>query len=226
MATSGETTWTRTAGDIITDAMVELGVISLGMEPEASEYEGAVSRLNGYLQELDVEGLMFREGSGTVTIPAGTGGVTLSDDIGEVSSARFVVSATQQRPLQEWNRSEYYMLPNRAQTAQQPMAYTIKKSTAGTELLLWPVPTGDVTLHLDYLRPTQVVTAPDETVDIPQKWYNTVMMNLASRCASMFGSARLDPQNVARIDARAGQLQQRMLDDDRPNSYRFEPYNA
>jgi len=226
MVSSGITAWTRTAGDIIKDALVELGVISTGDEPEASEYDGAVSRLNGYLQELDLEGLMFREGTGTVVIAAGAGGATLPVTIGEVSSVRQIVSATYQRPLIEWNRSEYYSIPNRTQVGQNPNAYHVQKADGGTQISVWPVPSAAITLHLDYLRPVEVVTAPDETIDIPQKWYNCVMMNLASRCASMFGSDRLDPQKVARIDGRAMQLHQRLLDDDRPNSYTFEPYHA
>lgn len=223
MPTSGETAWTRTAGDVVKSAMVELGVINMADEPENAEYDEAIVRLNGYLQELDVEGLMFREATGTLLVGAGTGGATLPDEIRDVSAAR-IVTANASRPLLEWNRSEYYAIPNRSQTGQNPLAYYIKKTPAGRELVLWPVNSGAVTLHIDYQRPVEVITTPDDELDFPAQWINCITMNLASRIASMFGSDRINPATVARVDGRAAQLQQRLLDDDRPDSYVFESY--
>jgi hypothetical protein len=90
-------------------------------------------------------------------------------------------------------------------------------------LRIWPVPAADITLELDYSRRPFIAETPEDTLDVPQEWHEAIYMGLAARCASMFGADRVSPQTVARIEARAAQLYQRLLDADRPDSYYFEP---
>jgi hypothetical protein len=226
MPTSGVTSWERTAGDVVKSAMVELGVISAEDEPEASEYDEALVRLNGLLKFLATKGAMYREDSGTLTIAGGTGAATLPVTIRDVSSARHIVSSTYQRLLMPWNRAQYYALPNRSQAGANPTIYMTQKTIAGLELRVWPVPAADITLNLDYSRSAEVVTAPDEALDIPQDWQDAITMLLASRCASMFGTDRVSPSSVQRIDGMADSMLNQLLDADRPDSYYFEPWNA
>lgn len=225
MATSGETSFSRTAGEWIKSAMVELGAISMGDESELSEYQEAVVRLNGLLKFLDVKRAMYRDSSGTLTITGGVGAASLPSDVREVSSLRHIVSATNHRQLVQWNRAQYYALPNRF-SAGNPTIYFVNKTTGGNEIRLWPVPSTDVDLHMDYSRAVEVVTAPDETLDIPEDWQNAVMLNLAARLASMFGTDRIDLAKVQRIEQSAAFELQTLLDADRPDSYYFEPWGA
>lgn len=224
MPTSGETTWERTAGDIIISALVELGAIPIGDEPEAAEYDEALHRLNGLLKFLATKGAMFRDATATLTVTGGTGAATLPAEVRDVSSIRHAISSTNHRTLMPWNRSQYYAMPNRT-TVGNPSIYFINKTISGNELRLWPVPAADVALHVDYSRAVEIVTAPDETLDLPEDWADAVVLMLASRCASMFGASRIDPQTVSRIDAQAGQMLTALLDADRPDSYYFEPWD-
>lgn len=226
MPTSGVTSWERTAGDVIKSAMVELGVISAEDEPEASEYDEALVRLNGLLKFLATKGAMYREASTTVTVTGGTGLATLAGTIRDVSSVRHVVSSTYQRMLSPWNRAQYYALPNRAQTGANPTIYMTQKGVSGLQLRIWPVPATDVTLDVDYSRSAEVVTAPDEALDVPQDWQDAITMLLASRCASMFGTDRVSPSTVQRIDGMADAMLNQLLDADRPDSYYLEPWNG
>ena len=225
MPTSGETSFEWTAGDLIKSAMVELGVLSLGDEPDSDEYAEAVRRLNGFLKYLATKGAMFRDSTGTVTITGGTGAATLDSAIRDVSSVRHVVSATNYRQLMPWNRSQYYAMPNRAAVG-NPSIYFINKTTTGNEIRIWPVPAADITLHIDYSRGAEVVTAPDETLDVPEDWHDAMLYNLASRLASMFGADRIDTVKLQRVERSAAETLNAMLDADRPDSYFMHPWNG
>jgi hypothetical protein len=105
----------------------------------------------------------------------------------------------------------------------RPFGLLRRQRGLGLSIYVWPVPSTDITLELDYSRAAETVTDPSETVDIPEDWQEAVVMGLAGRCASMFGITRIDPGTVQRIDAKASSLYQRLLDRDRPDSYYFEP---
>ncbi len=222
MTTSGITDWAMTAGDLITRALKELGVLSSGGAPDADEMSDGIDTLNFMLKSWAGEANVFREASGTIIVPGGTGAVTLPESYRDLNSVRHVVSATNHRPLMMWNRAQYYSLPNRA-TVGNPTCYYLGQTAGADELRIWPVPAADVTLDLDYSRGAQIVTLPTETVDVPQEWYETVVYGLASRLANMFGASRLDPNAVGVVTQRAEMLYSLMLDRDRPESYFFEP---
>ncbi len=224
MTTSGVTDWSMTAGEIVTQAMIELGLINSGEEPDANEMSDAIVRLNAMMKTWAGELNLWREATGTITITGGTGAATLDADIRNVSSVRHVVSATNYRTLTQWNRDQFYMMPNRA-TVGNPTLFYITRALGGDAIHIWPVPAADVTLHLDYSRAAETVTDPSETVDLPQEWQEAAILSLASRISGMFGSTTIDPATVGRIDQRASELYNRMVDRDRPDSYTFEPYS-
>jgi hypothetical protein len=221
MPTSGITSWPLTAEEIVTQAMFELGAISSGETPSGEEMSDGLTRLNAMLKSWQGEGNLYREASGTLTLLANTASGTLPQGVRDVSSVRHQVSATYNRQLAEWNRGEYMRLPNRAATG-SPTAYYVGRTIDGVVITVWPVPATSITLELDYYRTSETVTDPSETVDVPEEWQEALILGLASRCASMFGTTRIDPNTVQRIDERASALYQRLLDRDRPDSYIFE----
>jgi hypothetical protein len=220
--TSGITDWPLTAEQIVTQAMYELGALNQGDTPSGEEMEDAILRLNGMLKTWGGEGNLFREVTGTLTLPGGTASGTLPADVRDVSSVRHVVSATNSRQLAEWNRGEFYRLPNRSASG-NPTAYYLSTTTAGRAITVWPVPSADITLEVDYSRLAQTVTDPSETIDVPEEWQEALIMGLASRLAPLFGTTESAPAKLARLDQRAQSLYQHLLDRDRPDSYIFEP---
>lgn len=224
MATSGITDWPLAAGEVVTQAMIELGAISSGEEPEAQEMADALVRLNGMLKTWSIKANLFREESGTVVIPAATGAATFEQSIRDLLSVRHVLSATNYRVLAQWNRDQFYRLPNRASVG-NPTAYYLAKGVDSTAIHIWPVPATDITLHVDYSRAADTITSVDQTLDINQEWQEAVILGLASRCAGMFGTTRVDPAAVQRIDAREGFLYNQLLDSDRPDTYSFEAWD-
>ncbi len=225
MTTSGVTTFSMSARDICRQAAVELGVISSGESLEGSEQDDMIVRLNAMLKSWATEGNLYREASGTITIPGGTGSGTLPAGIRDIISARHVVSMTNYRQLTRWNRAQYYQMPNRS-AAGNPSLFYATQGQATDAIYVWPVPAADITLHLDYYRAAEIVTAPTQTLDVPEDWSEAVILGLAGRCAAMFGATRLDPATVGDVKNRADRLYQMLLDQDRPESYFFEPWDS
>lgn len=221
MTTSGITSWPLTAEEVVTQACYELGSHAAGETPSGQEMNDALVRFNGMLKTWQGEGNLFREATTSIVFAAqDAAGVVLDSSIRAINNVWVVGSYN--RLLAEWNRSEFLSLPNPT-TAGSPVAWYAETGVSALTLHLWPVPSTNTTVTLDYSRKGYTVTDPSETVDFPEEWQEALIVNLASRLASMFGATRIDPNTVVRIDQRAAILYQRLLDRDRPDSYYFEP---
>src|SRR5689334_7114176 len=143
MTTSGITDWPLTVAEVVRHALVELGAISSGEEPEATEEADAMVRLNGMLKTWSTKANLFREATGTLTVLGGTGAGTLPSEVRQLNSARLIVSSTYQRPLLQWNRDQYYSMPNRAAVG-NPTIFYLSRTPTASEIRIWPVPAADV----------------------------------------------------------------------------------
>lgn len=217
MTTSGITTWSLTARDIITAALHEHGVIGLAEEPEASEARACLLRLNAILKSWQVG--LHLQSDATVTVPADSASGTIAADVEQVLAVRLVNSATSQRPLYRWERDEYLALPNKAASGTPTIFYVAEQAEQST-LYLWPVPTAITTLSMDYLRKPETVTDLSETVDFPQKYQEALYAMLAVRCAGLFGA-----QISQELAMRAERLRREIEDAERPSSYTFGTYD-
>lgn len=216
MTTSGVTTWSMTANDIVKAAMGS--ILDPGADPEASELTACILRLNGLLKSWAMRGVsLYRESSATIATTAATAAVTLAVGIRAISSARLVVSATQERALFPMGRSEYNLLPNKAAAGSPTMYYLDRQRDAGI-LYLWPVSATIASIKLDYDRLPDTVTAGTETVDIRQELYETVWLNLAMSIGGPVFGVSPPPEVIAR----AQMLENQMFDAERPDFYRFE----
>jgi hypothetical protein len=220
MPHSSNPNWTQTFSDLAHSAAFELGALAMGDTLESAEIEEMRKRCNSMLAKWSLDGALYREAIATVTIPATTGAVTLPADVRDIRAVRFVESATYKRPLAVWNRDDYLQLPNRAQAGSPTIAY-YSQHIGGDQLYVWPVPATDKDFELDYNRTFFFVEEPEQELDLPPEWHEAALYGLASRCAGIFGTTRLDPGKVARCDAQAASSYQKMLDHDRPDSYRF-----
>lgn len=216
MTTSGITTWSMTALAIITAALQENAIIPLGESPDAAEGEACLVRLNAILKSWQVG--LDRQAEATVTVPALSASGTLLSDVETVLSVRLVQSATNERTLGRWERDDYFMLPNKAAQGTPTVFYAAEQTEACT-LYLWPVPSTETTLKIDYIRKAETVTALSQTVDFPQKYQEALYSMLAVRCAGLFG-AQPSPELVARSE----RLRREAEDAERPASYSMSPY--
>ena len=220
MATSGVITSTMTAGQMMMLAMQEIGVLGAGETPTGEEYESMIPRLNFMLKTWQAKGCnLWRATTGTVTITADTASGELDPNIIDVQAAR-VVTTNNEIPMQQWGNGEYRILPNKAQSG-RPIAFYVDKQRDAVNLYVWPVPTANTDIKIDYARVIEDVTATTETLDIPQQWIETVYVNLAARCINLFGATRLDPNTAAEVKQRAAEMEAELLDMDRPASIMF-----
>lgn len=217
MPVSGVTAWSLTANDIVKAALGELATIEIGTDPDAEESEACLLRLNGMLKSWQQRGVtLMREASVDVVTTPATAAVTLPAGVRTIASARLIYSATRERQLFQWTRSQYLSLPNKT-AAGDPTIYYLDRARDAAILNLWPVSATAKTIRLDYDRIVNTVTAGAETIDIREELHETVYANLAVRCAGVFGQTA--PEELQR---RAAMLEALMFDAERPDSYVFE----
>src|SRR4051812_45747117 len=110
MTTSANPDWSQTAGELCASAAMELGAIGMADVLEASEETEMVKRLNGMLAKWSTDMNMWRDANATVTIVGGTGAATLPSEVQNIRSVRQIVSSTNKRILNAWNRDEYFRI--------------------------------------------------------------------------------------------------------------------
>lgn len=218
MPTSGTTAWELTANDAVTQALSELAVTELGEDPQAEEMTFGLFHLNALLKSW--QNLSYLETTGTVTIPADTESGTLSADIQEVISARY--AGDFDRWLHRYNRDEYLAIPNKDASG-EPTIFYVSNQRDATVMYVWPVPTAETTIKIDYRRKPDTVTAASETIDFPEEYQGALIANLAVRLAGRFGDG-IPQRTFAELKERAERLRIEMEDLERPASYNLGPW--
>lgn len=80
------------------------------------------------------------------------------------------------------NRDDYTNLPNKNFTANQPFQYWFNRTIPQSEIYLWPVPSNAfVQMTVWYSRQIMDVGDLYGELEVPQRWYEAVVMMLAHR---------------------------------------------
>lgn len=217
MTTSGVISTVITAREVMQNAAQDLGVLGAGESLAAEEYQAMMSRLNYMLKSWQALGCnLWRKTTGEITIPAETASGALDPNVIDVYAARVVVG-TNELPIMRWEDGQYLQIPNKASPG-RPTAFYIDKQRDAVNMYVWPVPSAETVIKIDYARVIEDVTDPNETLDVPQQWAETVWKSLGSRCANMFGATRLDPNTVLALKQEAAVLEEQLLNMDRPSS--------
>jgi hypothetical protein len=135
-----------------------------------------------------------------------------------VTEARVVISATNERPLSEWENADYARLPNKAAVG-TPTIYSLRYTPAAATMRVWPVPSTTTTVKYGYARTIDDVTLTSSAVDVPQEWLETVVFCLAERLIGSFGVDDVNPRAAARVTAKANELYLKLSDFSRPAYY-------
>ncbi len=221
MATSGETTALDTVNDIVTDALRELQVVGKGA-PSNADAQFALRRLNWMLKGWQNDGVnLWRQEDIDLDWTGGMAEGDVSPAINDILSLRYVT--TFERELTRWELAQYGQVANK-DTVGAPTIYCCTSGLNGLRLRIWPVPADDFTFRASINRRIEDVTDLSETLDVPQQYTETVMMNLAAVLAAPFGKAN-DPNALVTI-RRAAQLYGQMRAADRPASYVFRNQRA
>lgn len=222
MTTSGIISGEITARVVMQNAAEDLGVLGAGEELSAEEFTSMLSRLNWLLKSWQSQGAnLWRTETGEITIPQGSVSGSLDPRVIDVIAARVITGNAPnviELQMQRIEQGEYAQLPNKTQPG-RPTMFFLSKQRNQVDLYVWPVPYQDMDFKIDYARVIEDVTDPNQTLDVPQQWAETVWTNLAVKCATLFGATRLDPNAVALVTQRAAVLKQQLMDMDRPASW-------
>jgi hypothetical protein len=180
------TAWTLTAQEVITDALLEIGVLGAGQTASATDYDVCLRALQNVLKEMPLHGLSWPKitvapvalawSSGTpgqVAMPADYFGVPVVSFTQDATNIDLTVIA----------KAAYDAIPAPAQTSTYPTHIYIGPNNIG---YLWPVPTSNPALSITY----QAVTLDAEllvTPDVVQSWVGGLTLWLAHEVCGKFG---------------------------------------
>ena len=103
---------------------------------------------------------------------------------GTTLSLRELYFGNNSRELQmsRLNRDDYTNLPNKNFTANQPYQFWFDRTIPLPTIYLWPVPSDAfVQMTVWYSRQIEDVGALTDELEIPERWYEAVLMNLSHR---------------------------------------------
>jgi len=213
MTTSGNTAFSLSARDIVIAALQDNAIIGLDDAPEPEELAACLRRLNAMLKTWQSRGLLWKQETISQVITGGTANAALPAYVRGVNGARYYESATNERQMMRYERDDYYRLPNKA-AAGVSTIYYVDRSVDDLTIYVWPVPAANATLKIDIDRKMDTITDGSETIDCPEELAETIFLNLAVKCARLFGK-----QPTPDLVANAMQAEREMFDNYRPASY-------
>jgi hypothetical protein len=230
MTTSGTTSLSLTARDIITFALGKISASPIGQAPAETEIAGVIMELNLMLKEWEFDSPhLWRQTLGEQTLSPATGSYSLvTDNPLRVMECRYrypttsVTSEQRDLPMEEMGRDAYMELPVKLSPGSIPTMWYFDPQETSQTLYIWPVPTNPTTdkLVYTYQRRFQIVTNLSDSIDVPQEWLATVGYGLASRLVDDYG---LEGASAQRIIARAEELKRKAEAFDREGFVRFMP---
>ncbi len=180
------TAWTLTAQEVITDALLEIGVLGAGQTASATDYDVCLRALQNVLKEMPLHGLSWPKITvapvalawsaltpGQVAMPADYFGVPVVSFTKDAANIDLTVIP----------KAWYDAILSPDQTATYPTHIHIAPNNIG---YLWPVPTLDPALTITY----QAVTLDADmltTPDVAQSWVGGLTLWLANEVAAKFG---------------------------------------
>ena len=204
MATSSSIDFNVTARDLISFALLKLGVIGPEDDPSAAQLTRGVRELNLLLKSWMKYASLWRmtEGSFTSTEGAATTSYSLSPAPLHVTQLRYSKTTATESELLWIPRGEYFSLANKSLTG-TPQKYYVDYQRTSATMYIHPVNSstgGGELFDYTYIRKFEDIDTPNNDVDIRQEWFDVVGWNLAARLASDYG------KNGQEISARASAL--------------------
>ena len=105
----------------------------------------------------------------------------------------YVGNNSREIQMSRLNRDDYTNLPNKNFTANQPYQFWFDRTIPNPTIYLWPTPSDAfVQMTVWYSRQIMDVGDLDGELEVPQRWFEAVQMNLAHRMALSLPQVGLD----------------------------------
>lgn len=124
----------------------------------------------------------------------------------QITNVRLRYSATQERELTEYSRSDYLARSDKT-LASNPFSYYIEDNLVNKKIYVFPVPNDlSQSLRFTFVKALDDVDALTNDIEFPVEWHKAIVLNLACEVAFEFGKDtkldRLQPlANMALADA-------------------------
>jgi hypothetical protein len=230
MTTSGVTSLTLTARDIITFALGKISASPIGQSPSEAEIAPVITELNLMMKEWELTGPhLWRQTLGETALVANTAGYSLATEnplrLIEVRyryPSTSVASEQRDLPMEQMNRDAYMTLPVKLSPGSVPTTWYFDPQETSQTLYIWPVPTAPTTdkVVYTYQRRFQIIQSLNDTIDVTQEWLSTVAYNLSERLLDDYG---IEGASSQRISLRAQKLLMAAKAFDREDIIRFMP---
>lgn len=184
--------------------------LSRGASPATEESDAALVALNAMIDQWRTESLMCyarREESLTTSASDGSYTIGASGDLNtvrpmEIEAVYVIDSGGFSHELRELTDAEYVAVLDKTHEADLPTHYNYKASYPQGTLILYPVPSGTLTVKVLVKVPFAAVALTD-TVAVPPGWEDGLASNLAVRLGPEYEtSAPEDVQRMA-VDTKA-----------------------
>src|SRR5678815_3261439 len=199
-----------TVADVITDALMDLGVLADGQTPDASQSTQGLRRLVRFLKLCRTENLyipLIARATATLTPSAtsftvGTGGNIniVRPGLQQVEKVNYLDSSVS--PANEislgplMTEAEYEAIPMKTQTSTRParVYYNPTYSSNLGTLIPWPISTGASLQWVFYYHAALTdFAAISDTVTVPDGYEQFLVKNLALELAPSFGVREINP---------------------------------
>lgn len=223
MTTSGVTSLTLNAQQVITFALRKLGVVPIGQEADYNEVAACLLELNMMIKGWETTGPnLWRNTDGAIDLVANTPNYSLTaDNPLRIVEARYRYPDGHDLPLIRMSRIQYKNLPIKNSPG-SPTQYYFDPQETSQIFYIWPVIQTVTTDQMVYTfqRRFQMVQSPNDSLDMTQECLNTVGYSLATNLLPNYG---IGGESAARIEKIAGMLQRQAKAFDRPAFVQFMP---
>lgn len=197
MTTGATATFNETRDQLITDALMKVGVVGPDATPTGSQYSHGARALNRLVKSLDPEGeYLWRVVRRTITTTSGTAAYTPAADVMTIDEPlNFKRSAGNGRsPVRVISRDDYMLIGDRTTTG-APSVVFVEKTLSSLTLNFWPIPdaSSDTIEYAAVLRSLDYSTGAN-TSDFPQEWQQALVYGLAADLAFDYGQPELAAQ--------------------------------
>lgn len=225
------TTWSLTAGEMITRAYRIIGNLTPPWTPSADQMNQGIIALNAMLKGWQADGInLYRQERISLTVPAMTPMITITPTVLGVEQVSWQVQGppnVYNRPLGYYSYVDYFNLPNpQSNNTSGPSIYMFDKQVNASNLWFWPLSTNGGTAVATVGRTVNDVNASTDPVDFPTEWTEGAIYNLADRLMDDSGIAAADPATTQRIEQHAAVFYQKLLNFDRPTSVFVRPWGS
>ncbi|MEK9796750.1 MAG: hypothetical protein VW713_08395 [Alphaproteobacteria bacterium] len=182
-------TGTQTVRDIITDALLDLEVGSIGLDADDTLAAHAVRALNRLMKswQLNDDAPAFMKASQSLHLTTAASYTLNPERPVRILSARFKRGG-QEIPMIRLTRDEYDNLPVKNTTG-TPTQFYYDRQKEDALFYVWPVlaSASGETVEITYEREFEDVDIND-TIDLPGEWWDVAVLQLASRLVHSYGS--------------------------------------